>query len=84
MSPVSAVAEVCFYARDEAEAEAIHERMIDLACRGEIGMGLHVCQRTFVGGLRCEDVSVGDWREAHERDTMPWREWFRRIGRGRR
>lgn len=81
MSPLWVVAEVCFYAKDEAEADALHERMIDLACRGEIGMGLHVCQRTFAGGMRWQEVPEGDFREACRRDPMPWREWFRRLVR---
>lgn len=78
--PVWVEARVCFYAKDEAEADAIHERMVDLACRGEIGMGLHVCQQTFVGGMNCTEVPVDEWREMlANREVRSWRSWFRAM-----
>jgi hypothetical protein len=36
--------EIDFAAKDLAEAERIAEKMLDVVCGGEIGLGLHVCQ----------------------------------------
>lgn len=67
MSPLWVVAEIGFYAKDEAEADRMVEDMASIACRGEIGMGLHVCQAAFAAGWKQEEVSDEDWRKAWER-----------------
>lgn len=67
MSPVWAVAEIGFYAKDEAEAELIFDRLAAIACRGEIGMGLHVCQTNFSAGMTSEQVTDEEWRNAWDR-----------------
>lgn len=34
-----------YAARDKEEADRLAEQALDVICRGEIGMGLHVCKR---------------------------------------
>jgi len=46
-----------FYADSEEEADRLAEDMVSIACRGEIGMGLHVCQETFSGAWRTVESS---------------------------
>jgi hypothetical protein len=36
--------EIDFAAKDQAEADRIAEKVLDVVCGGEIGMGLHVCR----------------------------------------
>ena len=43
---------VRFTAKDIKSAELLMERACDVICGGGIGMGLHVCQNSFVGTLR--------------------------------